>query len=151
MKVRVYYMAEIERDSVQQAEDDVVMNPNLLQYYDTEVEVEKDNFDPLRVNLNIRQHFDIILQLNKIDKKDFIGIDTATIELIYENRTTKGCVYTASAILSKYMFVFYFPFQKGEHKIVRVLSDVSEHVVGKLISEDLAKEKSANIMSGHFG
>ena len=134
-------MAEIERDSVKQAEEDVLMNPNLLQHYETEVEIEEDDFDPLRVDLNIRKHFDLVLQLNKIDKKDFKGIDTSTIELIYENRTTKGCIYTASAILSKYRFVFYFPFRRGNHKVVRVLSDVAEHVVGKLISEDVAKGK----------
>lgn len=142
MKVRVHYMAEIERDSVKQAEDDVILHPNLLQYYETTVEVDDvDGFDPLRIDLNIRKDFDLILQLNKIDKKEFKGIDTSTINLIYENRTTKGCVYTASAILSKYMFVFYIPYRRGDHRIIRVLSDVAEHVVGKLISEDVAKGK----------
>jgi hypothetical protein len=141
MKVRVYYMAEIERDSVKQAEEDVLMNPNMLQHYETEVEIEEDNFDPLRIDLNIRKHFDLILQLNKVDKKDFKGIDKSTIEVVYENITTKGVVYTAQAILSKYMFVFYFPFRRGNHKVIRVLSKVAEHVVGKLISEDVAKDK----------
>ena len=134
-------MAEIERDSVKQAEADVLLHPNLLQHYETEVEVEEDDFDPLRIELNIRKHFDLILQLNKVDKKDFKGIDISTIELVYENRTTKGCVYTANAILSKYKFVFYFPFRRDKIKIIRVLSDVAEHVVGKLISEDVAKGK----------
>lgn len=141
MKIRVYYMAEIERDSVKQAEDNVILHPNLLQHYETEVEIEEDEYDPLRIDLDIRQHFDLVLQLNKVDKKDFKGIDKSTIKLIYENRTTKGCVYTASAILSKYMFVFYFPFRRDRIKIIRVLSDVAEHVVGKLISEDVAKGK----------
>ena len=134
-------MAEIERDSVKQAEEDVILHPNLLQYYETEVEIGGDDYDPLRIDINIRKHFDIILQLNKVDKKDFKGIDKSTIDLVYENRTTKGCIYTAQAILNKYMFVFYFPFRRGDHKVIRVLSDVSEHVVGKLISEDVAKGK----------
>ena len=134
-------MAELERDSVKEAEDDVILHPNLLQYYETEVEIEEDDYDPLRIDLDIRRHFDLILQLNKIDKEDFKGIDKSTIQLIYENRTTKGCVFTAQATLTKYMFVFYLPYRREEHKIVRVLSDVAEHVVGKLISEDVAKSK----------
>lgn len=134
-------MAEIERDSVKQAEDDVILHPNLLQYYETAVEVDDVEFDPLRIDLNIREHFDLILQLNKVDKKDFKGIDKSTIEVVYENITTKGVVYTAQATLSKYMFVFYFPYRRGEHKVIRVLKDVAEHVVGKLISEDVAKGK----------
>ena len=36
-------MAEIERDSVKQAEEDVLMNPNLLQHYETEAGVEEDD------------------------------------------------------------------------------------------------------------
>lgn len=142
MKIRVYYMAELERDTVKEAEHDIILHPNLLQYYETEVELEEeDDYDPLRIDLNIRKHFDLILQLNKIDKKDFKGIDKSTIELVYENITTKGTVFTAHAILSKYMFVFYIPYRRGEHKIIRVLSDIVEHVVGKLISEDVAKGK----------
>jgi hypothetical protein len=135
-------MAEVERDSVKEAEDDVIMNPNLLQYYETEVEVESDeNFNPMRIDLDIRKDFDLLLELNKIDKKDFKDIDRNTIECVYENRTTKGSVFAASAILSKYKFVFSFPFKMSDSKVVKVLSDVAELVITKLVSEDLAKSK----------
>ena len=145
MKIRIYYMAELERDTIEIAEHDVILHPNLLQYYETEVLIEEDDdYDPLAVHLDIRKHFDIILQLNKIDKKDFKGLDVSTIKCVYENRTTRGTVFTGRDINSKYEFVFYFPFKREDIKIVKVISTTNisftEHVVGKLISEDLEKK-----------
>lgn len=134
-------MAEVEGDNVIDAEERVAVEPNLLQYYETEVEIEEDEYDPLRVDINIRKHFEIYMQLNKIDKEHYRGVDKSTVEVIYESPTTKGLVVTAQAILSKYVFVFYLPFRRDHAKVVKVLSDVAEHVVGKLISEDLAKGK----------
>ena len=145
-KIRIYYMAELERETIEEAEHDVILHPNLLQFYETEVVIEEeDEYDPLNIDLDIRKHFDVILQLNKINEKDFKTIDTSTIKCVYENRTTKGAVYIGRDALSSYQFVFYFPFKREDIKIVKVLStsniSFTEHVVGKLISEDLAKQK----------
>ena len=136
-------MAELERDTISDAEEDVILNPDLLQYYETIAIPEDWYYDPFE--MDIRKHLDLILQLNKIDEKDFKGIDTSTIVCMYENRTTRGLVYTGRDINSKYEFVFYFPFKMEDIKVVKVLStsnvSFTEHVVGKLISEDLEKSR----------
>lgn len=141
-KVRIYYMAELERNSVKEAEHDVILHPNLLQHYETEVEVKVDNdYDPLRIDLDIRKDFDMILQLNKIDKKDFKDIDTSTLLTVYENITTKGTIFTGMCVDNRYEYVFYLAYKIEDIKIVRVLSELTDGVVGKLIAEDIAKEE----------
>ena len=134
-------MAELERDSVKEAEDDVLLHPNLLQHYESELVFDDEEDVISGIKLDIRKHLKLILQLEKIDVKDSKGVDEATIQQVYENRTTKGSVFTAKHKDNKFDFVFYFAFKQEESKVIKVLPDVAPHVIGKLIAEDLSKPK----------
>jgi hypothetical protein len=82
-----------------------------------------------------RKAFATILDLYKIDKEIFDGIDDTTIECVYENRIGKTSIYTAQAKERGYCFVFSLNIKK-KLRVVKTLNDLQPQIIVKLLTED---------------